>query len=72
MIDFDMKPEEKSADEQAFDALNAQYTAQFGTPYVFDYAAEPMTWAEAIADIQRRITDNDPQPAPKYKDGVDY
>lgn len=72
MIDFDRKPSQKTADEAAFDALNEKYTEQFGTPYVFDYAAEPLTWEEAIADIRRRIADNDPQPAPVYKPGVDY
>lgn len=72
MIDFDRKPSPKSENEKLFDSLNAQYTAQFGKPYVFDFAAEPMTWEEALADIQRRIADNDPQPVPEYKDGVDY
>lgn len=72
MIDFDRKPSPKSAEEKAFDALNAEYTAQFGKPYVFDFAAEPMTWAEALADIRRRIANNEPQPVPDYKPGVDY
>lgn len=72
MIDFDRKPSPKSESEKAFDALNAQYTAQFGKPYVFDFAAEPMTWEEALVDIRQCIVTNKPQPAPEYKDGVDY
>jgi 2-oxo-4-hydroxy-4-carboxy--5-ureidoimidazoline (OHCU) decarboxylase len=72
MIDFDREPSPKSADEKAFDALNAEYTEKFGAAYVFDYAAEPMTWEEALADIRRRIADNDPQPVPDYEPGVDY
>lgn len=73
MIDFDsIKPAEKSAEEQEFDMLNEKYTAQFGRPYVFDFAAEPLTWDETIDDIRRRIATNTPQPAPEYKKGVDY
>lgn len=72
MIDFDRKPSQKSAEETAFDALQEKYADKFGTPYVFDYAAEPLTWAEATADIQRRIADNDPQTMPDYKKGVKY
>lgn len=72
MIDFDRKPSPKTAEETEFDALNEEYAAKFGTPYVFDFAAEPMTWEEALADIRRRIADNDPQTMPKYKKGVEY
>jgi 2-oxo-4-hydroxy-4-carboxy--5-ureidoimidazoline (OHCU) decarboxylase len=72
VLDFDRKPSQKSADEIEFDSLCDVYKEQFGKPYVFDYAAEPMTWEEALADIRRRIADNDPQPAPDYKPGVDY
>lgn len=72
MIDFDRQPTPKGEKETAFDELNVEYAAKFSTPYVFDYAAEPMTWDEAIADIKRRIDGNDPQRAPKYEKGVDY
>ena len=72
MIDFDRQPSPKSEEEKAFDALNAEYTEKFGRGYVFDFAAEPMTWDEAIADIRRRIADDDPQTQPDYKAGVDY
>lgn len=72
MIDFDRKPSPKSENEKEFDALNKRYTEKFGKPYVFDFAAEPMTWEEALADIKRRIADGDPQPEPDYKPGVDY
>jgi len=72
MIDFDRKPTRKSAEEAEFDALNETYAAQFGTPYVFDFAAESMTWAEVLADMRQCIATNKPQPAPEYKNGVDY
>jgi 2-oxo-4-hydroxy-4-carboxy--5-ureidoimidazoline (OHCU) decarboxylase len=72
MIDFDRKPSPKSENEKSFDALNKRYTEKFGKPYVFDFAAEPMTWEEALADIKRRIADGNPQPEPDYKKGVDY
>lgn len=72
MIDFDRKPSPKSEKEQAFDALNAEYTEKFGRGYVFDYAAEPMTWEETIADIRRRIDDGKPQPEPEYRKKVQY
>ena len=72
MLDFNRQPTPKSAEETEFDALNEKYTAKFGTPYVFDYAAEPMTWQEALADIRRCIANNKPQAAPHYKRGVDY
>lgn len=72
MIDFDRQPSPKSEKEKAFDALNAKYTEKFGKAYVFDYGAESMTWDEAIADIRRRIANNNPQTAPAYEPGVDY
>ncbi len=72
MIDFDRKPTKKSEEEIAFDALNEKYTKKFGTQYVFDYAAEPLTWEETLADIRRRIDENDPQPKPEYERGVYY
>ena len=72
MIDFDkLKPIQKSKEEQAFDELNVKYTEQFGTPYVFDFA-ESMTWAETLADIRRRIAENDPQKPPEYIPGANY
>lgn len=71
MIDFNMQPYPKSAEEQEFDNLNAQYTEKFGDPYVFDFSVS-MTWAEALADIRRRIAENDPQKPPEYKPGVNY
>lgn len=66
MVDFDMKPREKTAEEKAFDELNEKYVDKFGSPYVFDFAAESMTWEEALADIRRRIAENDPQHSPDY------
>jgi 2-oxo-4-hydroxy-4-carboxy--5-ureidoimidazoline (OHCU) decarboxylase len=72
MIDFDMKPREKSEEERAFDALNAEYTAKFGKPYVFDFASDAMTMEETLADIRRRIDSNTPQEIPAYKPGVLY
>lgn len=73
MIDFKEKRNPvKSEKERLFDSLNAEYTAKFETPYVFDFAATPMTWDEAIEDIQRCITSGKPQSVPEYKPGVDY
>lgn len=72
MLDFDRKPSAKSEEETTFDALNEKYAEKFGKPYVFDFAAEPMTWTEAIADIKRRIADNEPHAAPEYMKGVKY
>ena len=71
MIDFDMKPYPKSAEEQEFDRLNEQYTEKFGESYVFDFSVS-MTWEEALADIRRRIAENEPQQIPKYKPGANY
>ena len=72
MVDFNRQPSPKSEEEKTFDALNEEYTKKFGTPYVFDYAADSMTWAGAISDIRRRIANHNPQTAPEYKPGVDY
>lgn len=72
MIDFDMPPREKTEHEKLFDDLNAEYQKAFGVPYVFDFAAEPMTPEETLADIRRRIAENDPQKPPAYKPGVEY
>ena len=72
MVDFDRKPSDKSAEERAFDVLNAAYTEKYGKPYVFDFAQEAMTWQETLEDIQRRIDRDDPQKPPQYIPDVDY
>lgn len=72
MIDFDRKPTPKSAAEAEFDAMNEKYVAKFGKPYVFDFAAESMTLAEAVADMRQRIATNKPQPTPEHKKGFNY
>ena len=72
MIDFNMPPREKTTEEEQFDELNAEYIKAFGLPYVFDFAAESLTWEETFADMRRRIAENDPQKTPEYKPGVDY
>ena len=66
MIDFDRKPTPKSENEKRFDELNAKYTEKFGVPYVFSIGIDIMTWEEAIADIQKRITTGEKQPGPDY------
>lgn len=72
MVDFNRKPSKKSADEESFDKLNAEYTEKFGTPYVFRIGFDGNSWAETLADVRRRIDTNDPQEKPKYTAGVDY
>lgn len=72
MIDFDKPSRVKTEDEKRFDDLNAEYQKAFGIPYVFDYAAESMTFEETLADMRRRIAENDPQKPPAYKPGVEY
>jgi 2-oxo-4-hydroxy-4-carboxy--5-ureidoimidazoline (OHCU) decarboxylase len=72
MVDFNRTPTPKSEAEQEFDKLNAEYTEKFGQPYFFDFAADSMTQEETLADIRRRIANNDPQKEPEYKPGVDY
>ena len=72
MINFDTPPRAKTEDEKRFDDLNAEYQKAFGRPYVFDYAAESMTFEETLADIRRRIAENDPQKPPEYKPGAEY
>lgn len=68
MIDFNKPPRE----ETEFDKLNAEYKKKFGKPYVFDFAADFMTEEETIADIRRRIAEDDPQTEPKYEPGKLY
>ena len=72
MIDFNRKPSPKSADEKAFDELNAKYAEKFGTPYVFSIGADGFTWAETLQDIRKRIETNDPQPKPDYDPDLEY
>lgn len=72
MVDFNRAPTPKSEEEQTFDRLNERYTEKFGKPYVFDFADDAMSWTETLADIKRRIANNDPQEEPEYKPGVDY
>ena len=72
MIDFDRKPSPKSKEEQEFDTLNAEYTEKFGVPYVFAIGLDGSPWNEVLADIRRRIAENDPQPKPDYEPGNDY
>lgn len=72
MIDFNRQPSPKTAEEKRFDELRAEYLEKFGTPYVFDYGADSMTWAEALADIKRRIDTGTPQTTPEYKRGAKY
>lgn len=72
MIDFNRKPSPKTEEEKAFDALNNEYYEKFGVPYVFSFCVSEMTWTETLADIRRRIAENDPQPQPDYEPGNVY
>lgn len=72
MIDFNAKPREKSEQEKEFDLLNEQYEEKFGKPYVFNIGIDSMTWDETLADIRRRIAENDPQNKPNYEQGIVY
>ena len=67
MIDFSARPVEKSQEEQEFDLLNEQYEEKFGKPYFFAIGVDSPTWAEAIADIKRRIETGEEQPEPDYE-----
>lgn len=72
MIDFTREPSPKSENEKRFDELNAKYTEAFGVPYVFSIGLDCNSWEETLKDIQRRIAENDPQPAPDYEPGNVY
>ena len=72
MLDFDMKPREKTTQEKAFDKLSAEYEAKFGKPYVIYYGLNEMTMSETLSDIRTRIDRNEPHTAPDYKPGEDY
>ena len=71
MLDFDKPPIEKTEEEKKFDELNDEYQKKFGIPYVFNIGFS-MTWEETLADIRRRIADDDPQPQPDYQPGNVY
>lgn len=66
MIDFNRKPTEKTDEEKKFDSVNKEYTDKFGRPYTFRVGLDYSTYPEAIADMRRRIAENDPQPSPDY------
>lgn len=66
MIDFSVPQRTKTPEEKQFDELNAKYEEQFGVSYHFAIGINLPTWEEAIADIRRRIAENDPQPSPDY------
>ena len=72
MIDFNRKPSPKSEQEQAFDTLNEQYTEKYGKPYTFSIGVDSAPWDEVIADIRRRIAEDDPQEPPDYEPGLLY
>lgn len=72
MIDFDRKPTEKSAEEIELDAAMNDYAVKFGAGYSFRIGLDFQTTAEAIADIRKRIAENDPQPTPEYEPGAIY
>lgn len=72
MIDFNRKPAEKTEAEKEFDALNEKYTEKFGVPYSFRFLLDFGTMEETIADIRRRIAENDPQKLPEYEPGELY
>lgn len=73
MVDFSkLGSRTKSEQEKQFDELNDAYEKQFGQPYVFAIGADAPTWDEAIADIRRRMTENNPQPSPDYQPGNIY
>lgn len=72
MIDFNVKPREKSEQEKTFDKLNEEYTEKFGEPYTFSIGIDGMTWEETLSDIRRRIAENDPQTEPEYESGKVY
>lgn len=72
MIDFDRKPAKKTEKERNFDVLCEHYQSKYGKPYVFRFGIDFQTWDEAIADLRRRIKENDPQTPPEYKEGDLY
>ena len=72
MIDFTRQPSQKTEEEKAFDALNDEYTEKFGVPYVFAICIDETNWSDTLADIRRRIAENDPQPQPDYQPGNVY
>lgn len=72
MLNFDRKPTPKSADELELESLQSAYEETFGVPYVFAIGINMDTMQETLADIRRRIADNDPQPTPEYEKGVVY
>lgn len=72
MIDFNRKPSPKSESEKRFDELNAEYTEKFGEPYNFAIGIDVDTWDEVLADISRRIQENDPKPKPEYDQDLVY
>ena len=72
MIDFNVKPTEKSEHEKEFDRLNVEYEEKFGVPYGFSIGVDFKTWEETIVDIRRRIDENDPQKEPEYISGNVY
>ena len=72
MIDFNVKPTEKSANEKEFNRLNEEYEEKFGEPYAFSIGIDMLNWEETLADIRRRIAENDPQPIPDYQPGNIY
>lgn len=72
MIDFSRKPSPKSEQETRFDEVAGRYEAAFGVPYVFSIGLDFQTWEEAIADVERRIAEKDPQQPPDYEEGVNY
>lgn len=72
MIDFDRKPSKKSPEEVEFEKASEEYAQKFGAGYSFRIGLDFQTFPEAIADIRRRIADNDPQPVPDYEPGDVY
>lgn len=72
MIDFSRKPSPKSESEIAFDELSKEYESLFGKPYVFSIGIDGSSWEEVLADIRRRIAENDPQPSPDYEPDTIY
>ena len=72
MIDFNVKPREKSKEEKEFDRLNEEYAEKFGEPYTFRIGLDSSTWEEVLVDVRKRIANNNPQPKPDYEPGLDY
>lgn len=72
MLNFDRQPTPRSEEEKELEELRGAYAEKFGVPYVFAVGLNENTMQETLADIQRRIAENDPQSVPDYKAGVDY